>query len=110
MNKYLLVGFLVAVAAVGSARAQSFRAPVNDERTERAQRPPPPLYRDKVVGAFPRAARGNPLQLLNPRAPQKYRGAPQDTVSVDDSQRQPQRNQGESPNRFAGVVLFGIRW
>ena len=111
MNKHLLVGFLVALAAVGTAGAQSFRAPVNDNRQERVQRPPAPIYTGKVIGAFPRAARGgNPLQLINPRAPRKYYGPPQETVVADDLPPEPPRNRGESVNSYTGVILFGFRW
>ena len=100
MKKHLFVGFLVAVAAVGTAGAQTFRAPVSDARQDRVQRPPAPVYTGKVVGAFPRAARGNPVQMLNPRAPQKYRGTPQETVTYDQ----------DNPSRITGIILFGFRW
>ena len=110
MKKHLLVGFLVALAAVGTAGAQTFQAPVNDKKKDQAQRPPPPVYTGKSIGAFPRAGRGgNPLQLLNPKAPQKYRGTPQETVVANDS-TDPQRNRGESGNAYTGVILFGFRW
>ena len=109
MNKHLLVGFLVALAAVGTAGAQSFRAPVNDNRQERVQRPPAPVYTGQVIGAFPRV-RASPLQLINPRAPQRYYGPPQETVVADEYAAEPQRNRGESINRYTGVILFGFRW
>ncbi len=110
MKKYLLVGSLAFIAAVAPACAQSFRAPVNNNRPEAAQRAPAPATRDKVVGAFPRAARGNPLQMLNPRAPQRYRGTPDETVVADVSPTSPQRTRGESANSYVGVILFGLRW
>lgn len=100
MKKYLLVASLATLAALGTAKAQSFSAPVNDNRQERVQRPPAPVSQTKTVGAFPRAARGNPLQMLNPRAPQKYRAAPPDTVTFDEA----------NPSHITGIILFGFRW
>ena len=111
MKKLCLIVFTFAAAAffAHSASAQSYSAPINGNR-ERAQRAPAPVYREKAVGAFVRGARGgNPIQLLNPRAPQRYRGAHEDTVVAETSST-PQRNLGENPNRYAAVVLFGIRW
>ncbi|MGI9086212.1 MAG: hypothetical protein ACR2HH_00490 [Chthoniobacterales bacterium] len=113
MKKYLLLVFCLAAAAVAkNVDAQSYSAPINGNRQERAQRPPTPVYREKAVGAFVRGAHGgNPLQLINPRAPRKYRGSPEDTVVADTpSSSSPQRNRGESPNRYAAVVLLGISW
>ena len=111
MKKHLLVGFLVVLAAVGTAGAQSFQAPVNDKKKEQVQRPPAPVYTGKTIGAFPRAARGgNPLQLINPRAPGKFYASPQETVVANDSSTDPQRGRGESGNAYTGVVLFGFRW
>ena len=110
MKKHLLVGFIVALAAVGTAGAQSFQAPVNDKKKE-AQRPPAPVSTGKAIGAFPRAARGrNPLQLVNPRAPGKFYASPQETVVANESSSDPQRGRGESGNNYTGVILFGFRW
>jgi hypothetical protein len=111
MKKYLLVGFIIAVAGLCSAQAQSsISAPVNGPRQVPKQRPAPNISTGKAVGAFPRAARGgNPLQLINPRAPQQYYGRVEDTV-VQGDRPTPTNNKGESVNRFAGVVLFGIAW
>ncbi len=109
MNKYLLVGFFVAVATIGTAGAQTFTKSVNDRRQDQVKRTPPTPSAAKAIGAFPRTAR-NPIQLINPRAPQRYYGSPQDTVTPDDSPQDSQRNRGESPNRYVGVVLFGLRW
>ena len=108
MNKHFLVGLLVAVAAVGTAGAQTFRAPVSG-RPEQVQRPPAPLPTRRSIGAFPRV-RSNPVQLVNPRAPQRYYGPPDETVAPDDLNPGMQRNRGESVNRYTGVILFGFRW
>ncbi len=108
MKKFLCLVFFLSLGAIASAGAQTFRAPVSEHRP--TQRAPVPVTRGKAVGAFARAARGNPIQLLNPRAPIKYRAVPQDTVTFEDSTPNPQRNRGESPNRLVGIVFFGLRW
>ena len=109
MKKHLLVGFVVALAAVGTAGAQSFQAPVTGPRPVQ-QRPPAEVSPGRPVGAIPRATRGNPLQLINPRAPQRYYGPPQETVASNDVGQGEPRKQGESVNSYTGVILFGLRW
>jgi hypothetical protein len=100
MNKPLLAAFLLA-AAVSTAAAQTFTAPVDRKPRERVQRrPPAPVYPRPAVGAIPRAARGNPLQMINPMAPRKYYGPPDDTVTYDQ----------DNPSRITGIILFGLRW
>lgn len=110
MNKYLLVGLVIAAAGLSTARAQSFSTSQNPNRREPVRRAPATVSPRSPVGAFPRAARGNPIQMINPRAPQKYYGPPSETVVADDVSPSPGHNRGESVNRFAGVVLVGIRW
>jgi len=110
MNKTLLVALLLTAAGLGTAGAQSFSTTVNDRPRDRVRRQPAPVYSTKAVGAFPRVARGNPLQLLNPRAPQRYYGPPQETVMPDIGTSGPPYNRGESLNRYTGVILFGLRW
>ena len=108
MKKHLLVGFGVALAAVGTAGAQSFQAPVTGTKPVQ-QRPPAQVSPGRPVGAFPRV-RASPLQLINPRAPQRYYGPPQETVASNDVGQGNPRNQGESVNSYTGVILFGLRW
>jgi hypothetical protein len=53
-----------------------------------------------VDGVIPRAVRGgNPLQMINPKAPAKY-GRSQDVISYDPY----------DPYRINGVKLFEIRF
>ncbi len=102
MKTLFLAAFLLA-AGLGSAAAQgqNFRAPINRARAEeRSSQRDIPLQRRGVIGALPRAARGNPVQMLNPRAPQKYYAAPQDTVTFDPT----------NPSRVTGIILVGIVW
>ncbi len=81
------------------------------DKKKEPQRPPAPVYTGKTIGAFPRAVRGgNPLQLVNPRAPGKFYASPQETVVANESSSDPQRGRGESGNAYTGVVLFGFRW
>jgi hypothetical protein len=107
MKKHFLVGFVVALAAVGTAGAQSFQAPVSANKP--VQRPPAQVSPGRPVGAFPRV-RASPLQLINPRAPQRYYGPPQETVASNDVGQGQPRSQGESANSYTGVILFGLRW
>ena len=106
MKKLLALAFVLAAAGLTIAGAQTQRqtetytAPVGEPRRETAQRPPPTATPRPVAGALPRAVRGNPLQMLNPRAPQKYRGAVDDTVTYDQN----------NPSHITGIILFGIRW
>jgi hypothetical protein len=101
MKKLLVVAFLFAVAGLSTAGAQTFRAGVGDTRQgEQTRRAPATPTQRAPVGALPRATRGNPLQMLNPRAPQKYRAPAEDTVTYDQN----------DPSRITGIILFGIRW
>lgn len=103
MKKYLIAALLTAAAAISTAEAQtrqSFTAPVGDERRE-SERRTAPLTRTREAGAIPRGIRGgNPAQMLNPRAPRRYYGTPDDTVTYDQN----------NPSRITGIILFGLRW
>lgn len=101
MKKHLLVGSLLLAAAIGSAEAQEFRARAGDERPQPRQRAAAPSRVRPAAGGIPRGIRGgNPLQMLNPRAPQRYRGSIEDTVTYDQ----------DNPSKITGIILFGIRW
>ncbi len=101
MKKHLLAAALLFTVAAATAHAQSFTGQVNGKPRERVERRPPPPVRMGEAGAIPRAIRGgNPLQILNPRAPQRYFGHPYDTVTYDQ----------ENPSHITGIILFGIRW
>ena len=100
MKKYLLLGLLIAGAGIGTANAQSFSAPANQPKKETTERTVAPVRERAPVGALPRATRGNPIQMLNPRAPKKYYGTPEETVTYDQN----------NPSRVTGIIFFGIRW
>lgn len=101
MKKHFLAAFILALAAAGTAHAQSFSAPTTDRTRERVERRTPPPVTRGEAGAIPRAVRGgNPIQILNPRAPQRYFGHPNDTVTYDQ----------DNPSHITGIILVGIRW
>lgn len=99
MKNYLLLAvFFAASAAVASA--QDFRAPIDRRPRDRVERAPAPITDRNVVGGIPRGMRGgNPIQLLNPRAPRRYFGPPHQTVTVD-----------PYTGKVTGIILFGIHW
>ena len=106
MKKYIIAAFLGAALA-GAADAQTtttrqtFTAPVGPETRERTVRREPPVRAAREAGAIPRAARGgNPAQMINPMAPRRYYGTPDDTVTYDQN----------NPSRITGIILFGLRW
>ena len=82
MKTSLLVLCLVATAAT-SVFAETYRVPIERTRQKQKREKPTPLAPGKVDGVIPRAVRGgNPLQMLNPRAPRKY-GTSLEAVSLD---------------------------
>ena len=105
MKKYIIAAFLGAVVA-GTAGAQTstrqtFTAPVDPEQRDRNVRREAPVRAAREAGAIPRAARGgNPAQMVNPMAPRRYYGTPDDTVTYDQN----------NPSRITGIILFGLRW
>lgn len=99
MKKHFLAAFILVSAVASTAHAQSFSAPINGKPRERVRQFAPVTTRSEV-GAFPRAARGNPLQMLNPRAPQRYFGTPDETVTYDPY----------NPSHITGIIFFGFRW
>ncbi|CAN5526396.1 hypothetical protein BH20VER1_BH20VER1_31480 [soil metagenome] len=107
MKKLLIAAFVIGFSALGhNAEAQTargtFTAPATPEarRDQVDQRRVPPPTRTREVGAVPRAARGNPAQILNPLAPQRYYAPPEETVVADP----------QNPERTVGLILFGLRW
>ena len=82
MKTCVLVLCLVATVA-SSVFAETYRAPVRPPRKQPKERKPPPLAPAPVDGVIPRAVRGgNPIQMLNPKAPAKY-GTSQDAIVFD---------------------------
>jgi len=67
--------------------------------TTHANKEAPVIKGTQVTGAIPRAASGNPLQMLNPKAPAKYGNWVQST-SFDPN----------VPGKWKGIKLFEILW
>jgi hypothetical protein len=109
MKKIFLVALLVSAGGLATSEAQtraSFRARA-DARGENIERRPPEPVRRGEIGAIPRAVRGgNPIQMLNPRAPRRYFGAPQDTVT-----HEPYFGRERySGHQITGIILVGVVW
>jgi hypothetical protein len=102
MKTYLIVALLIAAAVTPVvAETNTFVAPVTPKKQR--ERPAPPISKRAVDGVIPRAIRGgNPLQMINPRAPRKY-GTSQEAVSMDltDLRR---------PERWLGIKFFEFRF
>ena len=91
------MSILIATAIAATASAQTFTAPIHGKKsTQKKAAPPPPVYQDNTTGVIPRAVRGgNPLQMLNPKAPAKY-GKAEDSVSFDP----------DIPGKWKGIKFF----
>src|SRR5436309_5052341 len=103
MKIYLIATLLVAAAVTPVvAETKTFTAPVT--HTKARHRPAPPIsQKPDVDGVIPRAFRGgNPLQMLNPRAPRKY-GTSQEAVSFDVTDIY-------HPEKWRGIKFFEFRF
>jgi curli biogenesis system outer membrane secretion channel CsgG len=109
MKNLLILIFTLAAAATAAAQSGTFTAPVRGRTEARPQRQAPEPTRPVPVGAFPRAARGNAVQMLNPGAPPKYYGPPQETVVPAAYTHAGTPRAREEP-QYAGLILFGFRW
>jgi hypothetical protein len=92
--KKLAVAILFSLVAV--AGAQTLRAPLKKKAVK--TQTPPAVPRQKVDGVIPAAFQpgGNPLQMLNPKAPAKY-GTAQQHVDID-----------PRTGKWKGIKLFSI--
>jgi hypothetical protein len=83
----------------GAAFGQTFTAPQQPRRPIQPKpKPPPPITAREVQGVLPRAARGgNPVQMLNPRAPAQYGTAEQSVTLKPDGS-----------GKWNGIKLFEI--
>ncbi len=86
MKKLVLLGVLMVIAGFASAQSPQPQKKTFATKTTRKPRPSqtaPPLRRESTEGSLARASRGgNPLQLLNPKAPAVY-GRAEDNVFLD---------------------------
>ncbi len=96
MKKLFVVTIFFSVAA-SAAFAQSFSAPMQKKKAVKVK-PPPPITARDISGVIPRAIRGgNPVQMLNPRAPAKYGTAAQSVLLKPDGS-----------GKWNGIKLFTI--
>ena len=93
------VGILAAIALVATAGAQTYRAPIRAKKAPKKPAPPP-VQRENVSGVLARAFQpgGNPLQMVNPKAPAKY-GKAEDSVVLD-----------PDTGKWKGIKLFTINF
>lgn len=99
--KTCLIAALLIAAAVAPvvAETETFTAPVTQTK-QRHQTAPPISQKTVVDGVVMRAVRGgNPLQMLNPRAPRKY-GTSLEAVSFVQ----------EDPYKWRGIKFFEFRF
>src|SRR6266581_4613134 len=96
MKTYLVLILLAATTIGATAAPPPLTAPIQ-ARAPKKPAPPPPIYRKNVQGVIPRAVRGgNPLQMLNPRAPARY-GTAEQSVVID-----------PETGKWKGIKLFEI--
>jgi hypothetical protein len=104
IKKLLTFGISVACASLLLAQQpqvqkqkKTFTAKV--QRKARPAPTPPPLKKENTDGVLVRAARGgNPLQMLNPKAPPEY-GKAEDSVVLD-----------PDTGKWKGIKLFTINF
>ena len=110
MKKIFLVALLVAGAGLATSEAQTTRTSFSAQtgvRSENIQRQAPQPTRRGEIGAIPRAIRaGSIIHVINPRAPRRYYGAPQDTVTWEPLFLR-ERYTG---HQITGIILAGITW
>jgi len=89
----------ILIALVATASGQTLKAPIGGRKPVKKPAPPPPVYRENVSGVIPRAFRGgNPLQMLNPKAPARY-GTAEESVVLD-----------PDTGKWKGIKLFTINF
>jgi hypothetical protein len=103
MKKLLTFGVLIAMAIAANAdpqkKTQGFRTTVVQKKKVLKTEKPAPVTRNDVGGVIPRALLGgNPLQMLNPKAPAKY-GTADQSVAYD-----------PLSGKYDQIKLFEIYW
>jgi hypothetical protein len=107
--KTLLILGLVLSALTASASAQNFTAPSRAQQVQRKKSPPPPISRRDVTGVIPRAIRGgNPLQMLNPRAPARYGTAEESVLYEPTYSRRTANSDPNYPGKWRGIKFFTL--
>ena len=98
--------FVVAMAA--SVAAQNLAAPAQQRQIQQ-KKTPPHIYRPQVTGVVPRAIRGgNPLQMLNPRAPARYGTAAESVITTAYYPRRSDLEDLSYPGKWRGIKFFSF--
>lgn len=98
--KISTAGILCFLLLSTAAEAQTFTAPLGRPPQPRQRGTPAPITARDVTGVVPRAIRGgNPVQMLNPRAPAKYGTAEQSVTLKPDGS-----------GKWNGIKLFTINF
>ena len=105
MKTLLILGVVLAGMTV-SASAQNFTTPARTQQVQR-KKAPAPISRRDVTGVIPRAIRGgNPLQMLNPRAPARY-GTAQESLLYEGTYAHRGVNSDPNyPGKWRGIKFF----
>ena len=100
MKRLVTLGIFVVIASLAAAQSPQVQKKTFTAKMRTKARPspsPPPLRKENTEGVLPRAARGgNPLQMLNPKAPAVY-GKSEDNVVLD-----------PETGKWKGIKLFSI--
>src|SRR2546423_15631709 len=100
MKKLVTFGIFVVIASLAAAQSPKVQKKTFPRKVPAKARPSPsapPLKKEDTEGVLPRAARGgNPLQMLNPKAPAVY-GKSEDNVVLD-----------SDTGKWKGIKLFSI--
>jgi hypothetical protein len=101
MKKLVILGTLTMIASIALAAPQKKSFTTARGHAARPTPTPPPVTTQNVEGALPRAFQqgGNPLQMLNPKAPAKY-GKAEDSVSFDP----------DIPGKWKGIKFFSFNF
>ena len=110
--KTCLIVLCLAATAASSVLAETYEATVPPTRKQPKERKAPPLAPAPVDGVIPRAVRaGNPIQMLNPKAPPKY-GTSQEAIVYDPApyNQVPSQNGQNDGGRWRGIKFFVFRF
>ena len=106
--KKLTISILIALVA--TTGAQTLRAPIVSKKHAKRPPPAPPVYRENVSGVIPRAFQngGNPLQMLNPRAPARYGTAEESVLYEPNYTRRTSISDPNYPGKWRGIKFFTL--
>ena len=100
MKKLVTFGILVLITSLALAQPPQVQKKTFTAKVQKKARPAPtsPPVKTENGGVLVRAAQGNPLQMLNPKAPPQY-GKAEDSVELD-----------PDTGKWRGIKLFTINF